>query len=291
MAKKRNEMGKVIINFLSNLAYSLRAIAYVNPAERLKYKKRTLGCIYVLGNGPSLKDKLAKIEATNDSTSTFAVNDFGVSSYYAIIRPTYYMLVDPAYWNEEVNIADKELREKLYSNMNELTKWPMTLYVPSSVIKIIKRRNFITNPNITIQPFNYTNFHPSQSSYFKFILKHNFGVVPVGNILGQAIYASIQLGYSEVQIYGAEHSWTEDIRVNDMNEVCTIKKHFFSEDEETLIPWCKTNGEVFKMHEILTSLRNHFYGYWFLNWYSQEVGVKVFNCTPKSFIDAFERKK
>ncbi len=283
-------MKKAITDFFQNLAYTVRAVAHLRPNGRLKYKKLNSGRIYVLGNGPSLKGELAALVNNEQEVVTFAVNDFGVSDYYAQVKPAYYILVDPAYWNERVNDLDKELREKSYLNMNKLTQWPMTLFVPSKVVKLFKKRQFITNSNINICPIYYTNFYPTKTSFYKYVLKHNLGVVPAGNVLCQAIYASINLGFDEILVYGAEHSWTKDIRVNERNEVCTIKKHFFDDIENHLIPWQKANGKVFKMYEILTSLGNSFYGYHFLDWYSKEVGARIYNCTPYSFIDAFERK-
>ncbi len=277
-------------NIFNTIVYCVRVLPHLNPSGRLPYKKVKSGQIHIYGNGPSLKSILSTSDYSNNDKVVFVVNDFAVSKYYSVVKPKYYMLIDPAYWEDAVNPEDQALREKVYLNMTKMTDWPMTLFVPSGVErkKIIQR--FIHNESIQVRAFNYTNFYPSKSSFYKYILKHNFGVVPVGNVLGQTIYASINLGYDEILVYGAEHSWTEDLRVNDNNEVCTIKKHFFESGEDELVPWKKSSGEVFKMYEILSSLRNHFYGYHFLEWYSQAMGSKIYNCTPNSYIDSFERK-
>ncbi len=283
-------MGKVeLLSILYSFLYSIRIFGHLNSSGRLFYKKELKGDIHVLGNGPSLKEKLKEYRINSDIVS-FAVNDFAVSDFYSIVKPSYYMLVDPAYWIDNANMIDMEIREKVYQNMNERTIWPMTLFVPSYVKKKKIMEQFVHNSNIIIRAINYTNFYPTKTWYYKYILKHNFGVVPVGNILGQAIYASINMGFKNIYIYGAEHSWTEDIRVNDKNQVCTIKKHFFDAEEQKLVPWLKANGDTFKMHEVLASLRNHFLGYHFLEWYSKQMGAHILNCTTGSFIDAFERR-
>ena len=280
-----------IINFFTSLVYSIRIIPHLNPSRRLPYKKGNKGQIHIYGNGPSLKSVIISSDYSDGEKTVFALNDFAVSEYYGIVKPKYYMMLDPAYWAETVNEDDRVLRERVYLNMNNITDWPMTLFVPSYVVNHKLIDKFINNDEISVRALNYTNFYPTESKFYKFILRHNLGVVPVGNILGQAIYASINLGYNEILVFGAEHSWTKDLRVNDNNEVCTIKKHFFDSKMNEFIPWKKSNGNIFKMYEILTSLRNHFYGYHILEWYSKQMGVSIFNCTPGSFIDAFERKR
>ncbi len=282
---------QTITDVVTSFVYSIRILFHLNPKKRLAYSKNHNGIIHIFGNGPSLKKVLGNHDFNMNNDVVFVVNDFAVSEFYSKVKPKYYMFVDPAYWSAVVNEDDKKMREEVYLSLNEKTKWPMTLFVPSNVINKQYLKQSIRNTNIHLHAFNYVNFYPTRSIFYKFVLKNNFGVVPVGNILGQAIYAGINMGYDEIYIYGAEHSWTEDIRVNDNNEVCTIKKHFFDNGENALVPWRKSSGEVFKMHEILTSLRNHFYGYHYLDWYSKQMRVKIFNCTPGSFIDAFERKQ
>lgn len=292
MVKSKTKMTKSrITNIINSIAYSIRILPHLNPSSRLSYKKDNMGQIHIYGNGPSLKGLLCSNDYSSNDKVVFVVNDFAVSEYYSVVRPRYYMLIDPAYWDDVVNPEDKALREDVYLNMNQMTDWPMTLFVPSKVERKKLIRRFVHNEKIQVKAFNYTNFYPSKTGFYKFILKQNFGVVPVGNVLGQTIYASINLGYDEILVYGAEHSWTEDIRVNEKNEVCTIKKHFFESKENELVPWKKSNGDIFNMYEVLYSLGHHFHGYFFLEWYSKQMGAKIYNCTPDSFIDAFERKQ
>ena len=153
--------------------------------------------------------------------------------------------------------------------------WSLILFIPWQAYKTGFFQSQLSNNNIKIIPFNYTNFYPSYTKFYNKILSWNMGVVPVGNVLGCAIYLSVNMGYKEVLIYGAEHSWTVDLRVNEQNQVCTVKRHFF-EDEEILVPWLKSNNEVFKMAEILDSLKNHFRGYEYLNWYANSKNCKIF---------------
>lgn len=269
-----------------NTAYFFRVFKHLNPRYRLTYNNSHLGEICVLGNGPSLSLILPRI--ITEEKQVFVMNDFSLSEFYDKVRPRYYIMVDPYYWDNNTQKIDLTLRTMVLDSIINNTNWKMELFVPDYVVKKNLLEAVSCNPNICIRGFNYTNFYPSYSSFYKYILRNNLGVVPVGNVLGQAIYLSINLGYDTINVYGAEHSWTKDLRVNEKNEVCTIKRHFFS-DKEILEPWHKSNGELFKMHEILFSLMNHFSGYFFLNWYAHSTNRRILNCTEGSFIDAFDR--
>lgn len=277
-----------------SILYSYRIFIYIQRKYRLCYSSTKKKYIYVLGTGPSLKDSLNSL-LSNDigETDFFAVNNFAISKYYPIVKPKFYILLDPAYWlpYNQTNDYDVKEREAIFSDLNDKTSWSMDLFIPSNIYKKGVLKSKIINRNIKVRAINYTNFYPTDSwFYHSIILKQNFGVVPVGNVLGQAIYASINLGYEKITLLGAEHSWTKDLRVNVDNQVCTIRRHFYDGGiEGVLIPWQKSNGKPFRMYEILRSISNHFYGYEVLNRYAKRLNVRIYNYTPESFIDAFER--
>ena len=77
--------------------------------------------------------------------------------------------------------------------------------------------------------------------------------------------------------------------VKDDNVLYTVNRHFSGTSEES--PWQKgRSGKTWKMHEILKALHKMFHSYHLLREYADYRGAKVFNLTPNSFIDAFERK-
>lgn len=277
----------IIKDLIFNSAYFIRALKHYKKSNRVRLSNKHGGVINVLGNGPSLTDCLPSLYEKKGE-EFFVVNDFAISDAYPIICPKFYVMVDPCYWEEKTNDYDIQMRTKVFKSLNDKTNWDIVLYVPDYVASNQLFKHIIVNPHVNIKGFNYTNFYPTCSSFYTFILKNNWGVVPVGNILGQAIFLSLNLGFDTIRIFGADHSWTKDLRVNEKNEVCTVKRHFFS-DHEILEPWHKSNRELFRMYEILGSLRNHFYGYIFLEWYAKQLNKKIINCTKGSFIDAFER--
>lgn len=281
---------KSFYDFFMSVIYLYKIVTNLKKNRRCVLSRNVKREICVLGSGPSMTESIRQIQNGNrGDIHFFAMNDFAVSDFYTTCKPRYYILLDPCYWTpkEQTNDCDFEMRKNTFGKMNSMTNWEMELFIPAEVYKCKYLDNVITNPQIKLRPFNYSNYYPTKTSFYYWILKNNYGVVPVGNVLGGAIYLSINMGYKTIKLVGAEHSWTKDIRVDDDNRVCTIKRHFYGDG--TLEPWLKSNKEPFLMCEILQSLCNHFRGYLYLDWYAKRCNATVYNCTKGSFIDAFTR--
>lgn len=276
--------------FVFRLFSYIRIVKNNFRAIRFPYKKRMNGRIYVMGNGPSLNASIDFLLSKNNKSTFIAVNDFAVSDIYNMVKPRYYIMVDNAYWDDACNSNPRDiaLRETVFSNLVKKTDWELSVFIPDYAYKSGCFKQLINNCKIDIIPFNRFEIKAEKTDfYFNNLLKNNTGYF--NNVLANAIYCSINLGFDELCILGAEHSWTEDIRVNDKNQVCTIKKHFFENDSD-LIPWQKSDGGIFSMAEILNALTHHFQAYELLAEYAERNHVKVYNMTRGSFIDAFERR-
>ena len=273
----------------SHLFDSIRIIKNNFTSIRFPYKKVEKGSVFVMGNGPSLKQSLEILLQSKKEESFFAVNDFAASELYEQVKPCYYILVDNAYWVEESKATERDLslRKKVFNNIIEKTRWNMGVFVPDYAYKKKYLHSLFQNSGIRLIPFNRYSIKAEHSNFYFNNLKKN-NTAYFNNVLANAIYCAINLGYDKIKVLGAEHSWTKDIRVNDQNQVCTIKKHFFENDSK-LIPWQKSDGSVFTMSEILTALTQHFQAYELLEEYAQRNHVHIYNLTPDSFIDAFER--
>lgn len=283
-------MKEKIYNTLNHLFDYLRVKKNNLRSIRFPYRKDYSGSIYVMGNGPSLKSSLANILSSNTSNYFFAVNDFAVSDAFERIKPNFYIMVDHCYWSkaEDTNSKDLELRTKVFSKLIENTDWEMKVFIPDYAYKQGSFSHLLKNPNLVLTPFNRYSIKAENSKFYYNNLKAN-NTAYFNNVLANAIYCSLNLGFDELYVLGAEHSWTKDIRVNELNQVCTIKEHFFEKNSE-LIPWQRSDGQIFTMTEVLSALSHHFQAYELLNQYANQLGAKIFNSTPGSFIDAFERR-
>lgn len=276
---------------INHLFDSIRVLKNNRTAIRLPYKKVENGEVYIMGNGPSLKQSLEYLLHAGEKKKFFAVNDFAVSELFEQVKPCYYILIDNGYWVEESKATERDLklRQIVFNNIIEKTQWSMGVFIPDYAYKKKYFHSLLQNTKISLIPYNRYSIKMEHSDYYFRHLEKN-DTAYFNNVLANAIYCAINRGFDEINVLGAEHSWTKDIRVNDQNQVCTIKKHFFEDDSE-LIPWEKSDGTLFSMAELLSALTLHFQAYDLLEEYAKRKNVHIYNLTSGSFIDAFERKK
>lgn len=236
--------------------------------------------LLILANGPSLKESLPQI-VFSEKQDIRVVNFFCFSPEFNRLKPSSYIIADPKFFFDDLEPHYMQF----YEILNNID-WEMTLIVPQINYQAVKKR--INNPRITIETY-YENSYEGYAKLRRYLYKRNLSMPRCQNVVVPAIFVGINEGYKKIEILGVDHSWTKDIRVNDENQVCTISSHFYDDTEPQLIPWPKTFGGIYKMHEILRDLAFMFESYHQLREYSDFVGCKIINNTPASFIDAFER--
>lgn len=291
MIKKRV---KFIVCFFSKLFETfisvLKVIIFSSFRTSVRSIKGGQEC-YILGNGPSLKKHLLEDIEILKVKELFVVNDFVRSEFYEVLKPKFYVFADPVYWDESTY---SEFRSEALITLNlikEKTNWPMKILVPSAAIKSgITRHFFDTNVNISI--FDYDlNFVTGFDSVLYFLYKRNLGHPSINNVLGTSIFLALTMNFKTVNILGSDHSWLQEILVNNKNEVCHKDAHFFIKGEGVrYYPFRTVFGNSYKMHEILIDYSRMFNGYHLLRKYSDYLNINVFNLCQESFIDAFERK-
>jgi hypothetical protein len=245
---------------------------------------------YILGNGPSLKENMLNDLELLKIKELFVVNDFARSKYFEILKPHYYVLLDPSYWDTNTY---KELLDDcilVLNTISDKTNWPMHLIVPHEACRSELLQNiFSKNKSITIIIFNSTSV--TGFRWFRFFSFRNYlGIPPVNNVVGACIFIAINMQFREINLLGTDHSWTQDLVVNDKNQVCCVNPHFFDEEDGHYFPHKTVAGVYYTMHRLLRDYALMFEGYHMLKSYSEYRKVRIFNRCKKSFIDAFERK-
>lgn len=99
----------------------------------------------------------------------------------------------------------------------------------------------------------------------------------------------IYAGYNEIYVTGADHSWMETLRVNDNNNVVSVQPHFYA-DSKAELKRSETEYKGYRLHDILQSFYIAFRSYHTLRRYADRKGINIYNSTPGSYIDAFQRK-
>lgn len=252
----------------------LYSCSFKNYVERRNDKQ----LLTILANGPSLTEALDSVDY---SVGDFAVvNDFYKSPYYRIIKPQYLFLIDPLNFRNNYEI----------SKFVETVDWSMKLFVPYKVWKTNSYLQNMPNEVVEVIPINtitYSGFKCLKN----WIFYNGLAMPRAQNVLVATIFVGINMGYKDIKLYGVDHSWTESIRVSVNNEVCMMDSHFYETEEVKLLPFHKSSGEQYKMHEILRDLAQTFDSYHQLREYADYNGCRIVNCTRCSYIDAFEREQ
>lgn len=251
------------------------------PATITHFKAPERGRIIILGNGPSLNTTIAESLDTLRRSDTMAVNFFAITPAYDEIRPKYYILVDPLFFTQ-----DKKANFALLDQRLAATSWEMTLIVPARHRTALSSK-ITSNPKISVATVNAVGIEGWQW-LTDMAYRRGWGMPRPRNVLIPALMAAIQMGYKEIFVTGADHSWMSTISVNERNEVVSVQPHFYKDDEKEEIRQ-RTDYLRYPLHEIIHSFYVAFKSYHDIRRYADRHGINIYNATPGSFIDAFER--
>ena len=282
---------KAIERFFQNVYHSILGVVKIIIVSKYKIflpKAQQPACI-ILGNGPSLKDSFEKTDtAIFYNTPLLCVNLFANSEYFFQYKPAYYVLLDPAFFlykdREDINSAINILKEKV--------DWNLNLFVPyihrkdPNLQYIIKNNRFVK-----VNFFNYTVLKGFNSFKFNFF-KKNLAMPQFYNVLGAAVFLTINMGYKKIWLMGADHSWFKNVYVSNDNSLCMDDKHFYDKEKQELVHIKDpVSGKKTKAGEFFQALYKVFNSYYLLEEYAIYNNCKIYNASEYSYLDAFERKK
>ncbi|WP_017732984.1 hypothetical protein [Nafulsella turpanensis] len=247
--------------------------------------------LFILGNGPSLNFTLQENLEKLQSGTTLAVNNFAYSDFFVKIKPSFYVLVAPEYF---MSVPPTEnhifLRNRLFNILTTKVTWPITLFIPTLAEKYPEWKKVLSeNKNIKFQYFNSTPVEgPEWFAHKMFAL--NLGMPRPHNVLVPSIFVGINMRYKKIFLFGADHSWHEEIKVSEFNQMTVNHGHFYDKDDQRG-KMHKLDGKEFHIHDVFRKLYLAFKGYFILASYAKKRGVYIVNASHRSYIDAFERVK
>lgn len=236
--------------------------------------------LVILGNGPSLKQTIEEHFDRLHECDTMAVNFAANAPEFELLKPNYYILADPHFFDnpDDPNVS------RLISNIQNVG-WKMTIFLPFAA----RRKCTLKSTGcLTVEFYNAVGVEGfrwfTDAAY-----KSRKAMPRPRNVLIPAIMTGIGMGYKEIYLTGADHSWTKTLSVSDDNRVVSIQPHFYKEDERE-VRRISTEYHKHKLHSILYSFYLAFRSYHDIEDYASRHGVSIYNATPGSFIDAFERR-
>jgi hypothetical protein len=247
----------------------------------------------ILGNGPSFKGTIYKYENLLAKMETLGVNNMANTENFQRLKPIYYVLAAKTYFQADEDISEIyiEMNNATYNALEKKVDWQMTLFVPILAKKSTRMHDLISkNKFISVVYYNPTPIE-GLKLINNFLFGLRLGMPRPHNVIIPSLMNLIWSGYKEIYIVGADHSWLAEISVNENNEALVHQKHFYDENESKPLKMEDRISSVRKLHEIVEKFYLSFRGYWELLPFAQKKGVKIYNASEISMIDAFERKK
>ncbi len=284
-----------IYNSLINLFLTLKSIIKIIVSSRpVKRNKNLLGKneIVVLGNGPSLRTTIDNHSDFLRNKELFVVNAFVDAEEYTLLKPSNYIIVDPQFWINSPIPKMNEFTKNILNGIITKTTWPLSLYIP---LEAKKNKAFIeklkTNKHIKVILFNKTTI--KGFDWFVFgCMKLGIGIPRPENILIPALVLSINMGFKTIYLAGADHSWHENIKIADDNTIIRKEGHFYDAEKSNVsVIRDIFTGKPIHIHQLFESYVIAFKNYHTIETYAVKRGIKIYNISEKSFIDAFKRIK
>jgi len=286
----------VIKTFIRDTAYFIwfiyrliRSGSFSNPSIKEKYS----GIAAVLANGPSLKEVIPRLTSRAfDNTDFIVMNFFAFDEIFFKIKPKHYCFSDPMFFREiPLGRVWFDKVKKLYKIFQEKVDWEMAIYIPRGDVKAFRVFSGINKNNISIIGINtvaYTGFE----SLRNFFYKKGLSCPPLSSVVILAIFVGLNIGYSDIKLYGADHNYFESLCVNDDNQLCLKNTHFYESEEDVLEPVrLHATGEIIKVSFYLWIFGLIFIAHDQLSNYAAYCGKRIINCTKGSMIDSYERAK
>lgn len=275
----------------------IRAVCFV--MSRLLPSRSTLAShckranrLFVLVNGPSLSKDLERYGEDIAISDRLSVNFMGTTELYEKIRPTMYLLADPAFFSplEELNEGLRSKVTALKQALYEKTSWEMELIVPDCA----RDSDFVTSvlANKRISVVCYSSWVPRpMDSEDMYGWLHNWYAPPALNVLGTAVYLGVFWRYETVFLTGADMSFHAAMKVEqDTNRLYREDEHYYG--REKLYMYCDRNAKTPRHIADALLDASQVFG-WFerLRALADYAGVRIVNASSYSWIDAFERPR
>lgn len=218
----------------------------------LKKLKKTKNC-FVLGLGPSLKDA----DLTDVQEDIIVVNTFYKFDRDRKIHPKYYCIIDTAFYigsNEDKNMLIDAYRA-----------YPDTIFILNGKYKL-EAEKLIGKRNNVYYVIGWKGTLNKKSN-----LNFTKNLPLATNVVCRAIELAIFLNYSSIYLLGC-----------DFNSFANEKEaHCYKEENDT-----KLISRSFELFCYSFSADEHYQ----LNRIAKEKGIKIYNLTPGSLLDAYTKK-
>jgi hypothetical protein len=276
--------------FLQNALGSLMSVVKVLVLSdfSVKLPPATRDRAALLGNGPSLAESLERDAAFLGTCELFCVNNFAQTEAYERLRPENVVFLDPYFSRFDGVASNHPVVRKTLDALQAKTTWPVTVYVPRPARRSAYWQQLTRHPHLTVVFFNYTIVAGFRWSRH-WLYRQNWGMPQSQNVLVAVLFLALNRGFRELYLFGADHSWHEQLRVADDNRLLLRDDHFYEQTGPSVAIHDPKNRRESGIRLQFQSLAKAFFGYEVLAEYARQRGQRVRNASVKSYIDVFER--
>lgn len=280
-----SKMQNNMILALRSMISMARMIKNSRPVEIRKVPpgKRLLVC----GNGPSLREQLETQLPIFQENDVICVNAMSDTDWFSLVRPKYYCLMDSAAVElpELLTPYSKQVVDGIWAGL-EKADWEIELILPRQFQKSAYLRERLKKVACSVQYINTTHFD-GYSCLRDFFLRKQLCAPAVQTVLVAALYYGICKGYDRIYLLGSEMNFIKGIEVDENNGLSVNYTHFYKGKKQRRLT--DAYGNTIPIAEVLEADARVFRQYMFLEAYAKKMGVKIYNATPRSWVDAFER--
>lgn len=239
---------------------------------------------YIFANGPSLNEEIKNLLNKGlDLNESIVVNSFALTEYFQIIKPSYYCLADPHYFDGRHH----EISMPVFKKINEIVNWNMTLYIlmyDKNTLDNIKQ--YIPNSYVRIKGISTLKFEGFEAKRYE-SYKKGVSVPSFVNVSIMGLYILLNLGYKKINLFGVDHSFLAGLSIDDDNQLCMLENHFYGKEKHRLE--VIRNGHLWKMADFVYDKYLTFKEHENMRGYADFLGAEVINHTRDSWIDAYTR--
>lgn len=271
---------KLLVRRIIFSGYSVSNLIKNNWGVKAQVNKN---CI-ILCNGPSLNKSLKDHKLFIENSIKICVNFMPLSYFFQELKPEFLMLVDPIFWQKNISA---ELESKIIKLNDALrcVDWNLKIVMPIKA-KVTNHVFEVAANNKNIEMI-FINSDVSKSDILQkrlFEYAANRSAPVFQSVSIAAIYFAINSGFKNIYLFGCDHDWIKNMIVDDNNRLCHRDTHFYEENETTkFLPINSSLLEEFRAQYSLHFAYNE------LKEYAKFMNSDVFNATPNSLLDSFER--
>ena len=164
--------------------------------------------------------------------------------------------------------------------------WQMTLFLPYHHRKSIGAK-LISEIDNKLLKIEYINTTPIDGpiDFRNFLYRCRLGMPQAYNVINAALIVGINLGFKELHLFGAEHSFLKQLCFDEEGNLCGYNSHVYRDEflKYYKIPRGGLEEGLYSFAKCLTSYR-------YIDTYAKYCNTKIYNRCKESYIDIFEKK-